>query len=452
MRLAIIGSRNFTDFKQHKLQSLLPLFERSSDYSKLNDGQKDLCKLVFEGNNVALLSEAGVGKSFCVKILCDFLEQNGIFVAKTASTGVAAFGIQGNTLHSFVGCGLASEDVEYLIKKVRGNKKARRRIQFVKLLIIDEISMLGSIFLDKIDGIFQAIRGNSQPWGGCQVIVCGDCFQLLRIQESADDKLFFESKPWINGNFKVVELKEVVRQTDKEFLELLRKIRIGAECDYGPILDRVGIPIPEGIHPIRLFCKNVDVRAHNDAELAKIKSPERVFACKDYGDIKFKDFLDRNCQAPAILKLKIGARVSLVRNISVEEGLCNGALGTVVGFSTTEPIIQFDCGPRSCVSIQSWEIKEQQIDALGQFKYKTLASRDQVPLKLAWASSIHRSQGATFDHAEIEVGDAFSCGQVYVALSRLKTLNGLYLKSFNPAKITVNPECQAFYEKIKNQN
>lgn len=436
-------------------KTLFTSFKSTSEYKQLTKLQKKFFKDFFSGRNIFLTGPAGTGKSYCVNLLFKFLDLNGVFYGKTATTGVAALNIGGVTLHSWSGMGLAEDDGMDLLHKVEENSKACNRIKNSKVLIIDEISMAKSDLIDKLDIVCQYIRNKDKPFGGIQVVFVGDFMQLPPVfRDLKEEKFAFESQAWSDAKVKTVHLTEIVRQHDEpHFAKLLNEIRMGGASDYTLLMDCIDRKFPEdGIKPVKLYCKNVDVSKHNHEELKKLKGESKYYHSSDTGGENWKQFFDKNCPAPTCLELKEGAQVILLTNLDVPLGLVNGSVGTVLKCYDNCVDVQFACGPQ-IIETNKWEVKQNEYDALsGTMKKVVLASRTQIPLKLAWSITIHKSQGSTLDRAEIDVGEAFAAGQVYVALSRVRNLKSLKIMSFSPHTIKTNKKCLDFYNSQKEED
>lgn len=367
-------------------------FESSVEWSKLTVGQKDFAKAFFSGRNIMLNGSAGTGKSFVINSLFKFLEKKGRAASKTATTGVASFNIEGQTIYSYAGLGLGDEDAQTIIKNIKKNGKARDRIFRVKSLLIDEVSMLKAGLFDKIDLIFKYFRMNNLPFGGCQIILSGDFLQIQPVWKGDEEKDFvFNSRSWREADFKLVNLTESMRHNnDKKFDDFLNKIRIGDTSDLSLLNPCIGRKFKnDGIQPIYIYCKNVDVDIGNKRKLAEIKSPSKFFYSKDSGLKHHIDAFDKNCQAAKIIELKVGAQVMLLRNISVEEGFVNGSIGTVESFTNNGVSVKFKNGS-SLVEDATWEIKEQEVGISGEIKYRVVATRTQIPLRVAYYSTVHK--------------------------------------------------------------
>ena len=391
-----------------------------------------------------MTGEAGTGKSFVIRHFLDKAREEGIPVGITASTGVSALNIGGSTIHAFCGIGLGEENEDVLLARVMQNHKVRERIKRCRILFIDEISMITGKLLDKIDYIFKGVRLSKEPFGGMKIVAAGDCLQLPPVFRDKDEGFFFESDAWEEADFNVIVLDEIIRQEDQFFRDMLSKIRVGELNDFSALYKRIGVQLPEGKNPIKLYSTNKKVDEENRRGLAKIKSEQRNYLALDDGPEHHLKSLDRNCLAPKNLQLKVGAKVMLLRNLDLSNGLCNGATGKVVAMRPGSVDVKFNSGIFK-IEKESWEIREQIFDAEGNSYFKVLASRSQIPLKLAFAISIHKAQSATFDHAYMDLANCFEFGQVYVALSRVRSLEGLSLLSFYPSRIKVNQKCLEFY-------
>jgi ATP-dependent exoDNAse (exonuclease V) alpha subunit len=419
---------NFTEFKV-------------SQWAKgLNDGQLSFFKEFLETkNNLFLTGTAGTGKSYVLNRLSEFCDSEGIILNKTASTGVSALNIGGLTVHSFMGLGLAEGSAEILIAQIRKNKNAKRRLRDCKLLLIDEISMISGELLDKIHAVLRAFS-YYMP----RVIVVGDFLQLSPVFKQGNRQFAFESSAWSKFKFKSVFFSEVVRQDkESEYAKFLGGIRVGEKnrLDFleGRLLTK-GSKAPEGT--ITVFSKNVDVDDFNNERLQKIPGELKVFYAEDHGDPNIIRSFDRNCNAPFQLNLKVGAQVVLLKN---QEGgeLVNGSIGKVTGFLGKGVYVQFDCGT-VLIEQYTWKVEEKYLEG-DKVKVKVLASRTQIPLKLGWASTIHRCQGLTCDKIAVDVSDCFADGQFFTALSRARSVEGLYVIGYEPHALRTNQRCLDFY-------
>lgn len=430
-------------------------FKKEKVFQTLTKGQKEFFELFFSGKNIFLSGVAGTGKSFCIKTLHDFCHNHRIPLALTASTGIAALTIKGTTIHSFSGIGLADKDIQSIIADVKRYKKAVSRIQNCKILFIDEISMISGELFNKLDIIFKYFRPRHQtkPFGGIQLIICGDVMQLPPIFKNnlnEEQLFFFESRAYKEADFNICYLTESKRQSDSSFVDALNKIRIGDSTGLNVINSRINFIFPKSnIQPVKLFCINSAVDKYNKACLDSINSKSVFFYARDFGEERHVAQLDKNCLAPKILELKIGSQCILLSNLDIQKGFVNGTIGKIIGFENNWPVLQKEDGESLIIENDCWEIKEQSIDNNGLISYKTVASRKQIPLKLGYAISIHKSQSMSIDKLEIDFGRAFESGQIYVGLSRATSLDSLSIKNLNPNHIKVDSKCLEFDNLIK---
>ena len=384
------------------------------------------------GANVFLTGEPGSGKTYTINSYVAYLNQHGIKSAITASTGIAATYIGGMTIHSWSGIGIKkalSLEEEKVIAK-----RAAKRIKRPSVLIIDEISMLDNNTLNLVDLICKIARSSSMPFGGMQVVLVGDFFQLPPVARESEalPKFAFESQAWKLANFSVCYLSDQYRQSDLNFLNLLSAIRSGLVSSvHREYLDSRLMTGSINSNFTKLFPHNKDVDHINSLELEKLPGEERVFTMKEYGRDVLVEQLKRGCLSPEQLKLKKGALVMFTKN-NFEYGFVNGTLGTVIGFygENKYPIIKTKQGKEVFTELMDWTIGEDG---------EVVAGIKQIPLRLAWAMTVHKSQGITLDAAFMDLSEAFVEGQGYVALSRLKTLNGLYLGGYNEKALKVHP-------------
>lgn len=419
--------------------------------STLNQEQRQFVDLALNGYNVFLTGFAGTGKSYALEILFKIFDYKGVPYGKVASTGVAAINIGGSTLHSWTGCGLGELPKDLLLKGVLKNKKAKSRIKKCKTLVIDEVSMLKASLLDKIDYIFRRIRGVDLPYGGVQIILVGDFLQLPAIfRAEEDDGLAFESGVWAELKLKNCILKKIVRQKDEDFSKLLSNLRVGETTGIELLDQCLTTEFEPAIQPVKIYTKNRHVDLENKRRLDQIDAREVKFQAIDDGLPHHIKFFDKNCPAPKELVIKEGAQVMLLKNLDVKSGLFNGAVGIVQKISISGVTVEFK-SRTEILGRERWEIQEEDFSN-GKREVKVVACRSQIPLKLAFAVSVHKSQGATLDYVHADISDAFENGQIYVALSRVRDINNLKIEPFCPSKITVNKKCLDFYEELEKQS
>ncbi len=386
------------------------------------------------GANVFLTGEPGAGKTFVVNEYIAWLEACGINVAVTASTGIAATHIGGMTIHSWSGLGARDELTHRDLDQIASREPVVKRVKKAKVLIIDEISMLDGKLLDMVNAVARTIRQSSEPFGGLQVIVVGDFFQLPPVTRMGNQMRYaFESRGWEDARFLTCYLSEQHRQEDELFLGLLSAIRRNeVDEDHFTLLKEQTDIGYEGIEPTRLFTHNADVDVVNATKLAELKGHKASFTMSGQGNKTLVEALVKSCLSPERLELKVDAMVMCTKN-NFEAGYVNGTLGRVVAFDTTEgyPVIETAEGRQITIKPTSWSVAEDK---------KVLAEVTQVPLRLAWAITVHKSQGMSLDAAEVDLSKAFVFGQGYVALSRVRTLMGLKMLGMNPSALNVDPK------------
>ncbi len=400
--------------------------------------QNEALEILKLGKNVFLTGAAGAGKTYLLNQYIAYLAERYVRVAVTASTGIAATHLQGTTIHSWSGIGVKNHLTEKDLENLQTNKRVLNNYRKTKVLIIDEISMLHPHQLDMVDTIARTLNDSIEPFGGIQIILCGDFFQLPPVssQPLLGETLFaFESSAWQSGEFYVCYLEEQHRQGEDPLLGVLNDIRNGTPGEHTKIPLRTRYKKePEGAtRPTKLYSRNVNVDAINERELSQLTGPERVFTMIDHGLAPLVETLKRSCLAPEHLKLKIGAEVMFIKNDNLGTYV-NGTRSVVIGFDKGEegwPVVKTYDERKITVYPEEWKFEDN-----GTVR----ATISQIPLRLAWAITIHKSQGMTLDAAEIDLGDAFEPGMGYVALSRVRSLSGLKLMNLNEMALKVHPK------------
>ncbi len=405
--------------------------------------QEQALSILKTGRNVFLTGAAGSGKTYVLNKYIAYLREHGVGVAITASTGIAATHLGGVTIHSWCGMGIEDDLSQQKIDLLEDNRRLVNRIKGVSVLIIDEISMLDSARLHLIHRITKHIRSSFEPFGGLQVIVCGDFFQLPPVSAAGerDREFAFEGRGWELLNPTICYLSEQHRQSDKEYLAVLQSIRSGVPNakTIEMLQGRLNASIKD-MMPARLFSHNVNVDAFNEKQLAKVPGMAKTFGMSARGNERLTEALTKSCLAPSELSLKVGAAVMFVKN-NFEEGVVNGTLGTVIGYDESgSPQVKTKHGV-VVAHPESWGI----VDDAG----KVIAEITQVPLRLAWAMTIHKSQGMSMDAAEIDLSGAFEPGMGYVALSRVRSLSGLRLLGLNDTALMVHDRVSAFDQRLE---
>jgi ATP-dependent DNA helicase PIF1 len=403
----------------------------------------DILKL---GHNVFLTGPAGSGKTFVLNEYIKFLRDNFVDVGITASTGIAATHMGGTTIHSWTGMGIKDTLTKIDLEELQTRKYLKDRFARTQVLVIDEVSMLHHFRLDLIDEICRHMKNNDSSFGGMQVILCGDFFQLPPIARFGEPaaQFAYESVVWENAKFKVCYLEEQHRQTDSAFLKVLNEIRKNRLSDEGMnhLMSRHTKNRKveaEQIEPTLLYTHNIDVDNINQKELEKLHGQQREYEMESKGRQPLVDLLKKSCLAPEVLKLKVGAKVMFVKN-NFEEGYVNGTLGKIVGFDQDGPVVQIKGGKSIHVKLANWMIEEEG---------KPKATIGQYPLRLAWAITVHKSQGMSLDAIEVDLSKSFEKGMGYVALSRVRSLAGLNLLGLNDLAVQVRPEVLEFDEELK---
>ncbi|KAG5280195.1 hypothetical protein AALO_G00086080 [Alosa alosa] len=412
---------------------------------KLSKEQLAVLNAVLSGKNVFFTGSAGTGKSFLLKRIIGSLPPKSTYA--TASTGVAACHIGGTTLHNFAGIGSGSGSLESCLELAQRPGVVQNWLS-CRHLIIDEISMVDAQFFDKLEAIARSIRRSTEPFGGIQLIVCGDFFQLPPVGKGKDKPQFcFQARSWKKCIQLNMELKEVRRQTDQAFISLLQAVRVGrvtTEITSKLIMSANHNIERDGILATRLCTHKDDVELTNENKLQQLPGTLHQFEAVDSNPNMLRT-LDAQSQIGNLLQLKVGAQVMLTKNLDVQRGLVNGARGVVLDFQPGNqglPRVHFLCGVTEVIRRERWVLKANG----GQF-----ISRLQLPLKLAWAISIHKSQGMTLDCVEISLARVFESGQAYVALSRARSLEGLRVLDFNPHVVKANQDVLAFYNKMRKE-
>ncbi len=395
--------------------------------------QERALEVLKTGANVFLTGEPGAGKTYVLNQYIAWLEHMGVSVAVTASTGIAATHIGGMTIHSWSGVGARDVLTPYDIDQIATNEKTVKRVKKARVLVIDEISMLDGRILDGIDTIMRTIRQNGDAFGGLQIILVGDFFQLPPIAGRGEMSRFaFESSAWERAKFLTCYLTEQHRQEDDMLLGLLSAIRRNDvdESHYTLLGEQTDIGFPD-IEPTRLFTHNSDVDALNLDRLSMLSTEKVSYKMESRGSKPLLLGLVKSCLSPEVLMLKREAMVMCTKN-NFEAGYVNGTLGRIVDFDHEDgfPIIQTSDERTIKIMPASWAVAEDG---------KVLAEITQVPLRLAWAITVHKSQGMSLDAAEIDLRNAFTYGQGYVALSRVRTLTGMKVLGLNPQALLVDP-------------
>lgn len=422
--------------------------------------QEFALQILKTGANVFLTGEPGSGKTHTLRAYIDYLKSHSIDPSITASTGIAATHIHGSTIHSWSGIGVKEYISNYDAEIIANKKNIFTKISKATVLVIDEVSMISSQMLDNVSRICQEVRRNKDAFGGLQVVLVGDFFQLPPVSGGTMGQagFAFESAAWKSANFVVCYLSEQHRQADEKLLGVLSAVRSSSveeehmehlraryrkdskknlqnddkkDLDDDDENDSQKENSESVKDKTRLYTHNIKVDEMNNAELSKLPGKSKTFTMTTKGKQSYVDALVRGCLSPENLVLKIGARVMCTKNNPTRR-FANGTLGIVIGFGEYDgyPIIKTDAGEEILVEPMSWQVEDE-----GKIK----AEITQVPLRLAWAITVHKSQGVTLDSAIIDLSGAFTFGQGYVALSRVRTMEGIHLVGMNSRALQVDP-------------
>lgn len=473
--------------------------ERSLWCHDLNPEQTKVFEHYLNGDNVFMTGAGGCGKTYLIRRMYEHAERTGRIMQVCATTGCASILLKCNakTIHSWAGIGLGTGTADDYVSKIKTNRQKLRTWLSTQTLIIDEISMMSKKMLELLDTIGRLVRKrHNVPFGGIQVIASGDFYQLppvSKVKNSEEGAFAFETSRWTEIFPVEIELTNNHRQSDPTFVNILNQIRIGriTRSTINTLSEYVGrTPETTEYKPARLLPIKSKVNAINQKELNNIKSEPVVFeyirkevpvtpppTTDDSVHRKEKlpsptvikqelDFMLKNSVFEHELTLKVDAQVMCIINYDMDREIVNGSIGKVVAFMTDEeynqeykpekqsletlttkksqltkyPVVEFMNGVTLIMKPHIWLSEKHGSLSIG------LA---QIPLILAWAVSIHKSQGMTVDMAEIDIGRSiFECGQSYVALSRVRSLDGLYLTEFNPSKIKVNKKVKEFYQEM----
>ena len=418
----------------------------------MDSRQTDCVKEFSRGKNIFLTGSAGTGKSFMISQLMSCGKQMKKYIGCTAMTGNAAIllGSKATTLHSYTGIGLGKDSTEKIYERIKKNKKIYTRWRKMDVLIIDEVSMLGPELFIKLESLGRIIRKNERPFGGIQLVLVGDFFQLPPVEEK---QFLFESPLFEKCIEKKIVLKTVYRQKkDQDWFDILQNIRIGnVKPSYIDIL-KERVCQSKGINRQEMTCLyslNRKVNTINHYYLHQLGADIKTFTYQIHhrkentDNDEIESFL-KTMNILTDIELCVNAKIILTWNIDIENELVNGSQGEIMRFSTEgNPIVKFK---HVIIEIKPIEYIKYMDDSDEEIRFCIT----QLPLRLSWALSIHKMQGQSIDEAYMDLGnDIFEYGQIYVALSRIKTLNGVYLSDFNHDKIKVNPKVLDFYQTLE---
>lgn len=422
------------------------VFEDNEDLKKIDD-------FIRNGDNVFVTGFAGTGKSYILNKLKEKYKKK---LTITSTTGIAAVNVKGQTLHSWAGVGLCRNPINVTVDKIRQRPTQFRQIVGCKILAIDEISMLNVETFQYVNEVLKQVRENDKPFGGIQVLFIGDFFQLPPVEqgESFERRYCFETELWDELELKNVVLKRNFRQNEEDFIKALSDMRINRLTEEDiDLLETRCVDEDDG-EILHIFSTNEEANRYNTVKFNAIDEPVINFVAKD-GVYRGKslvyegfmpreemilDIFNKNCRADREIFLKKGCRVMLLVNMDFDRGLINGSCGVIQGFNDETINITFDNGVNANIPMHEFEY---------YYNDKVVALRLQYPLKLAYGITIHKSQGMTLDKLVVDCKRVFECGQVYVAMSRVKTLGGLYLRHFEPTQVLADNKVARFYRNIE---
>jgi ATP-dependent DNA helicase PIF1 len=427
-----------------------------------------------QGHNIFITGPGGAGKSELIRLIYKHANSQFKDIYVTALTGCASIllNCKAKTLHSWAGIGLGNGTIEDNVLKIRKNKFLKAIWKETDILVVDEVSMLSVKLFNMLNAIGKATRGNQKPFGGMQIIFSGDFYQLPPVGDNSEpdtQRFCFESDEWNSVFHRTcqIELKKIFRQSDEIYSSILNQIREGRikKRSNELLLEYVGRELDPTLvtEPTKLYPTKNKVEQINLTKISALHTEEKEYKIKYIKDVEMTkteketrrqyserdiqlelDFLAGNLMCEKDFKVKIGAQIMCIINIKSDKGdvlICNGSQGIVTDFCTVSgcPKVLYNNGIEMVMSRHVWA--SDKIPGIGV---------SQIPLILSWALTIHKSQGATLDAAEIDVGSGiFECGQTYVALSRVKSLNGLYLTSFDAKRIRINKKVKEYYESLR---
>lgn len=402
-------------------------------------------EIMLAGQSVFLTGAAGSGKTYILQQYIKLAKHDGKKVSVTATTGLAATHLGGSTIHAWAGIGVSDYIPNEFLHHL--SKGRREIIEKTDVLVIDEVSMLHDFRLDMVDEVCRLVRQKDEPFGGIQVIMSGDFFQLPPVNrgDSRAGGFVVFSNAWQYLDPVICYLSEQHRQDDEQLLDILSAIRAGDVRRHHAeaLLARVTEP-QDNETLTQLHTVNIDVDGINQAKLDEIDDEQFTYEQTTTGAANYVESLARSVLAPAKLHLKQGAFVMAVKNSS-EKKYVNGSLGVVTGFDTMTnyPIVEFKNGKTVLMMPDTWELRDGD---------KKRASINQIPLRLAWAVTVHKSQGMTLDGARIDLRKAFVEGMGYVALSRVRSLETLHLVGINQMALRVSEVATAIDEDLRQKS
>lgn len=397
--------------------------------------QSTALDILKSGQNVFITGSAGTGKTHLLNQFIQYLKERRVSPTVVAPTGIAASHLRGQTIHSYFSLGIQEQISDLYISSLLEKKYLVAQFTKLKILIVDEISMVSPEIFSAMDRILRAFKEGSKPFGGIQVVLSGDFFQLPPISKIQTEKRFaWQSPSWRDLTLKSCYLQKAFRQDDDKLIRILNEIREGnISNESQEILNsRYNKPLNLNYTPTKLYTHNIDVDRINQQELMKLPGTPIIFKAETNGSKKNVEKIFKSSLVMEELSLKKDAVIMFIKN-NPEQGYLNGTTGTIIGFSRNDnmPIVQISSGEKIILSREEWERDND--------NGTIIATVSQLPVKLAWAITIHKSQGMTLDAAEIDLSKTFETGQGYVALSRIRSIEGLKLMGINDVAYKVDP-------------
>ena len=425
--------------------------------SQFTETQQEAMNCMLKGKNIFVTGPGGTGKSYCIFYFLAKMKEMGLTkgeIAVTSTTGISASLIGGTTLHRFAGIGIGNKSFEHYYESISKDHFKKKRWTKCKILIIDEVSMLSPRLFELLDCLARKLRKKrKKPFGGIQIILLGDFCQLPTVKEK---NFCFEAVNWNEVVDETFYLTEIMRQTDEKFQSVLNNIRMGIidENVKNTLNSRVGIKldIAKDIEPTIIYSKRIQVGIYNNEKENELKSKNTehnkyisIYAYSENMNVAskkyLKDYVDKNYNICDELELRIGSQVMINKNFP-ERKLFNGSRGVVIGFTELKiPIVKFVDQRELIIDFYEWKHEGNNNDFI---------IKKQIPLMIAWAITIHKSQGMSLDYVSTSIGKSiFEYGQVYVVLSRVRNLEGLHIKDIDFNKIIAHPKVIAYYNKLK---
>lgn len=413
---------------------------KKADLAELSDEQKIAFEVLQSGENVFVTGGAGSGKSFLIRHF--MRELNPKEFPTLASTGAAAVLLGGRTFHSFFGLGIMEGGKHATLDRVINDKRVMRRLKEVEGIVIDEISMIPAAAFEVAEELARHARESSLPWGGLRIIVVGDFAQLPPVTRSGPRDWSFLSPTWEKSGFQIVELTHNQRTWDVGFLDVLADVRKGSVTErVREFLESRVREHDEMDEGLRLFPRRDQSEIFNQKKLAQINETEVRIPSIYLGEEKFVEALKKNSPLPGELVIKIGCKVMFVQN-DPQKRWVNGTRGTVVEIEADK--ITVEKGSWRHVTVEKSQFALQNADG------NVVASVINFPLALAYATTIHKSQGATLDEIWVDLSRLWEPGQAYVALSRLRNGEGLKLLGWNTKSFITDPQVTHFYDTLES--